>query len=1191
MKEYLSIKSAIYLGIGILLIYSLTGFLLVPFAGKKIIKDSIHDYLGRSSEIESLFLNPFTLEFRVKNFKVSDTTGSPFLMIQNLYLNLSVSSLFRLAPVITHLEIEKPEVFLVLNKDGKLNIPELTGKQSEPKADEQPGSKSNDFQFRLSNAWIKNGAVHFSDEIRRQTHVVGDLNLNLPLLSSMEGEQKNQARPALHFQINDAPVEIRAVSLPFDTGLDTRIQLSVKNLDLSSFEKYLNLPQTIKLASPGHLDLSVSGEYSLKDSKKKGLAGHNLKVGAKVVLKGLDIRTRENTPLFSCPEFMVEADSPDLFSRQLVIQNLWMNQARLNIERDETGQLTLPGLIFPRENIEFPDQPEPPAQDLNPKFHITMVKGGLNRSAISFTDTSVTPPFATTLSKLNITLENLKVATGSVLGAYKLDFQTEVEEELVSKGEFTTEPELLLNGRIDLKGILPEKYRPYYSSHGGKHLMIGKTDAGAGFKFEQKDDLSFFSIHEGDVGLEYIRIQETIEDSPVLDIKGFDLTGIQVNSKGQLVRIGQVSAGNGRLNLRRDKAGEINLLQLLSDLTGSAGKARESQPAKLQNSDVRSIPWQFELGQFTLENYDLAFSDFMQKDPVHLTARDIMILAENLTTAAGSQGKVKASMIFQDKGKLDIKGNLLLSDPSAGLDLNIGRIQLQPLQPYLTEHLNILISKGHMGSKGRLTMSFSDPQHPKIRFTGQADLIDFITKKKSDKNDFFKCKSLYLAGMDISLTPVKVKVKEIALTDFYQKTIISKSGQLNLKDIMVEKTKDTGTSKATGPEIEIRKITLQGGHINFADYYNTPGFVANMTEIGGSITGLSSSQDNGPAALRLKGTHSNHSPLDISGKIDPFKKEPFADIAISFKNIELPEFNAYAEKYLGYEIEKGKLILDLKYNIQDGKLNSSNHIFFDQFTLGNSVDSPDATSMPVQLAISLLKNPNDEIKLDVPIQGDLNDPEFSYGAVVLTALKNLILGVVTAPFKFLGSIVGIADNQDLGYVEFDFGSDALDQENLTKIDYLTKILTDKVTLNLEIDGKYNPAKDGEQLRQQKYEALLISFLPEEERTKEIFGQLSTEDRGGLVESAYSLAKFPKPRDESGKEKEISLPEKEKLLITALEVDKEELNALGRSRSKQIRDYMVNSGEILPTRIFITDPDPVTKDHESESQVKTLFVLK
>jgi len=176
--------------------------------------------------------------------------------------------------------------------------------------------------------------------------------------------------------------------------------------------------------------------------------------------------------------------------------------------------------------------------------------------------------------------------------------------------------------------------------------------------------------------------------------------------------------------------------------------------------------------------------------------------------------------------------------------------------------------------------------------------------------------------------------------------------------------------------------------------------------------------------------------------------------------------------------------------------------------------------------------------------------------------------------------------------EFDPGHDDIDEENKVKINYLIDVLADKEKLKLEIHGKFHPVKDREKLRDMAYESLLISMMGDEEgRTKEAFDGLSTEERTALIESAYASAKFPKPRDEAGKEKEISLPEKEKLLITALVIDDRQLDTLARNRSRMIRDYMANSKKIDPLRVFLTEPDPVSKEEADVPRVKTLFVLK
>ena len=108
--------------------------------------------------------------------------------------------------------------------------------------------------------------------------------------------------------------------------------------------------------------------------------------------------------------------------------------------------------------------------------------------------------------------------------------------------------------------------------------------------------------------------------------------------------------------------------------------------------------------------------------------------------------------------------------------------------------------------------------------------------------------------------------------------------------------------------------------------------------------------------------------------------------------------------------------LNLRYDIQGNQLDSSTRVFLDQFTLGESVDSPDATSLPVSLAIALLKDRSGEISLDIPVSGNLDDPEFSVGGVIIQVLVNLVAKAATSPFALLASL--IPEGQDLQYLFF-----------------------------------------------------------------------------------------------------------------------------------------------------------------------------
>ena len=363
-----------------------------------------------------------------------------------------------------------------------------------------------------------------------------------------------------------------------------------------------------------------------------------------------------------------------------------------------------------------------------------------------------------------------------------------------------------------------------------------------------------------------------------------------------------------------------------------------------------------------------------------------------------------------------------------------------------------------------------------------------------------------------------------------------------------------------------------------------------MTDIAGSVTGLSSRGDK-PASVRLKGLHGTHSPLDISGTIDPLKQTPAVDLGVSFKNIELPQFNAYAKKYLGYEIEKGKLILELQYKINGTSLDSSNRIFFDQFTLGQRVESEDATSLPVELAISLLKNSRGEIDLDVPVSGDLSDPEFSYGGVIFKTVSNLMFSIVKAPFKILGNLMGFG-GEELGAVAFSPGSHHLDDGAKENLEQLTALLVDKPQISLEILGRFDPIQDDTQLRQQRFKEMLASHLSGSGSPDNINLDIITpEQRDAAVAAAYTAAAFPKPKDAAGNEMAITTDEKEKLLITALSIPEADLEALARQRCDTVRDYLVVTGKVDPGRIFIHKPAPTEETDTENQRVKTLFKLK
>src|SRR4029077_2080922 len=121
------------------------------------------------------------------------------------------------------------------------------------------------------------------------------------------------------------------------------------------------------------------------------------------------------------------------------------------------------------------------------------------------------------------------------------------------------------------------------------------------------------------------------------------------------------------------------------------------------------------------------------------------------------------------------------------------------------------------------------------------------------------------------------------------------------------------------------------------------------------------------------------------------------------------------------------------------QLEAENKVVVDQLTFGEKVNSADATSLPVKLAVALLKDRKGRIDIDLPVRGDLKDPDFKYGKVVISTLLNLLTKIVASPFTLMGKLIpGGGTEEDLQFVAFHPGSATVSDGELQKLEALAK---------------------------------------------------------------------------------------------------------------------------------------------------------
>ncbi|HWY72890.1 MAG TPA: DUF748 domain-containing protein, partial [Burkholderiaceae bacterium] len=374
-------------------------------------------------------------------------------------------------------------------------------------------------------------------------------------------------------------------------------------------------------------------------------------------------------------------------------------------------------------------------------------------------------------------------------------------------------------------------------------------------------------------------------------------------------------------------------------------------------------------------------------------------------------------------------------------------------------------------------------------------------------------------------------------------------------------------SSASVVPIRIRQVTLQAGRVRFTDNFIKPNYTANLVDLAGTIGGLSSDADS-TAAVDLHG-QVNNAPLTIAGRINPIKGDLFLDLKAGVHGMELAQLSPYSDKYVGYAIEEGKLSFDVAYKLEHRQLNAENRLVLDQLTFGDKVDSPTATTLPVQLAVALLKDRNGVIDINLPIGGSLDDPQFSVGAVIVKVIVNLVTKAVTAPFALLGSLFG--SDEELSFVEYAPGSVDAAEAGQARLKALATALTERPGLKLEIASWVDPDNDREGLRRQSLDrrvrAMKVKDLVAKGESAAVADvPISPEEYPVLLGRVYEAEQPAKTRGASGAQQAPA--DIEKALLASTPIRDEELAALGDQRSQAVKQWLQTTGQVAEERLFL-----------------------
>jgi uncharacterized protein involved in outer membrane biogenesis len=1148
----------------------------------------------------------------VKDLGVDDLRKAPVFRLQGLDIGIASAEPLVRKVHLGRIAIQAPKLTVRRDKDGTISLQQLAPqppKGEKPAASPAPAAPTplaDLLALDIDRIEMTDGGIHFTD---LATPTPFKARLEPITLGINQFSTKKDAKASYTLSVEtDGKETITVEGTASVDPIATEGAVGIKGIPLKRYAPYY-VERVLADIEGGRLDASARYQVALAEK------GPDVKASdIAVALSALRVKKRgEAQDFLSVPSFSMKDGSLDLTAMQAKVGSVATQKGALTVVRLPGGEVDLQKLLpLPPAGNAAPAA-APPAASAAPEKPLVVAVGRLTVEDYSVTVEDRVPGQPVTLlaEKIRLTGENLSTAKGST-GTVALDLLLDKTATLSLKTSAGLDP-LQAQGTVALTGLQPKRYAPYYRDQIQFDIEEGEVAAATGFQFAQSGAEPDIKAADLTVSLKNFRLKGRTQREEFLSLPAFTLSKTSADLAKKTVVIGEIASQGAVVRAKRAKNGDVNLLQLLpekpvTEIRGGPSPGAPTAPEAF---------WTAGIGTAAISGYTVHLEDAVPADPVRLTVDEIAVKADNLSTVRNHKGSVDLSLRFDKKGTLKSQGALGLVPFQAEQQFEAREIGLTPVQPYFTDRVKILLTSGHVSARGRVAVA--NPESGlQAAYQGDALVGDFAAVDKREAQDLLRWESLGLGEIDFTLTPFKAHLKRVALSNFFARVTIRPDATVNLQDILV-KGEAIGEPRATSREpsqtttpaapsqapaqatpappsdIKIDVVTLQGGRVQFADASVRPGYTASMVEIGGRVSGLSS-QPGTVADLDLRGRLGNQAPLEITGKINPLLQDLYVDIRARFKDMDLSPLTPYAGKYAGYTIEKGKLGFDLKYNIDKRKLNSENVITIDQFTFGEKVESPQATSLPVKFAIALLKDRNGMIRLDIPVTGSLEDPQFSIWSIVWQVIGNLIVKAVTSPFALIGSMFG--GGEELSQLEFEPGSAAIAGATKEKLDKLIKGLSDKPGLMLDITGYVDAERDTDALRQELFlRKLQAQKLLEQSRRggprvslEEV--QITPEEYPRYLKMAYDFEKFPKPRTALGLVRDLPVPEMEKLMTTHIQVTEDDLHALAGQRARAVQDAILQSGQVAAERLFILEGKalaPAKKEGLKDSRVE--FAIK
>ncbi len=1137
----------------------------VPAYLRHAIPQWIGQALGRHADVGTITFNPIRLHLRIDDLRIAQAGGrGSALALSRLDARLAWSTLWTGVPRLDTLGITRPTLRVTRDPSGRLDIDDILTRLS--RAPKRPGAPPP--RFVLRDLGVENGAIVLDDRATGVATTLNGLTLRLPLLSAGDA-QGGVIHATASARLDGAPVTVRADGPVLGSRSALRVSVGVTDLPLAGMAAYAPSTLALRLAAA---KASANVVLSITPSTPQ-----DLDASGDVVLRQAELQGRDGTALGGWSALAVRIAHLRPFARVVDIASVQVDGLHAKLRRIGGG---IAGLqIASASASASASRPRSTTPSPTPPWTVHVEAMTLRASTLGWQDATL--PGAPTWT---VTAPLLRAGPLRWPQTEPVPFDARIEGPQGLKiSAAGSAGRAGVQARVTMAHFDPRVAHPYLDASG---LPTPSGTIGLDATIRLAAGAPIVDVHHA----RWDDFSVGANASSPLRAASIALDETRVDVASRTVAVGDLTISRPVASLARDSAGSWSWEQLLP-----ASRGAGTHPKSAQEGSA----WRIDLAQAHVEGGQAYLADTRPARPVVLavTGLNATVRGAKWPQAGPARLVLDASVSDQLQPATDAgaappgQGQLHFDGTVQAQPLRIlGTVGAQDLPAQLAEHyipprINAQVLRALAGAKGQVDFSLA-PAGPTLRFQGDASIRRFLAYSLAPREPLLGWGALQLDGMKFAMSPgapspFSLDIGKVAVHDFYARVLLDEHAKLNLTSVFAQRgsaaAPATKPPQGPAPRITIGGIVLDNGRVSYTDHFVRPNYATDLTAVSGTIGAVASDRV-AAATVDLHAVAQGSASVSLQGDANPLHSPPVLDLHGIMNDLQLAPLSPYSGRYAGYNIQRGLLSMNVHYKVTPtGVLNADNRLTLKQLTFGDPVASPDATKLPVLLAVDLLKDQDGNINVDIPVSGSLNDPQFSLGSLISDAIGHVLLRAITAPFSLLGHLFGGGGAPPhVDHIAFAPGSAALAAADTAKLDAVARIMQAKPNLILTITGEASPTVEHDAYAgavvERRMVALWKQSLPRAERLASTSAKsVPDADRARVLAALYHATPLPgKARNLLGMETTPPTATMRAMLLADVPAGEDRMLALAMRRAETLRDALAQRG-VPPARQFIGAP--------------------